>query len=263
MSSDTLRIATFNVNSVRVRLPQVLAWLEAHQPDALCLQETKVQDHEFPAEAFTAAGWQVAFKGQKTYAGVAIVTREPLADVAYGLEDGDAPDEARLIRGTLRGVSILNTYVPQGREVGTDQWAYKLAWFERLRAFLDRHYRPDAPLVWVGDLNVAPEDIDVHDPKRLATHVDFHPEARAALERVRQWGFVDVFRRHHPDEPGQYTYWDMRVRGALDRGLGWRIDHVWATPPLAERSTGAWIDVDARRAERPSDHTLLAADFDL
>jgi exodeoxyribonuclease-3 len=115
----------------------------------------------------------------------------------------------------------------------------------------------------VGDLNVAPEPIDVHDPKGLKDNVDFHPEARAALERVREWGFVDVFRQHHPNEPKQYTFWDYRVRNAMERGLGWRVDHVWATGPLARKSTRAWIDVEARRAERPSDHTFLVAEFAL
>ena len=169
--------------------------------------------------------------------------------------------ENPVIRAVVRGVPVVNTYVPQGRSPDSEQFQYKLEWLARLRAFFERHYAPDRPLLWMGDFNVAPEPIDVHDPKRLEKHVDFHPQARQALEQVREWGFVDVFRQHHPDEPGQYTFWDYRVRDALDRGVGWRVDHIWATEPLAQKSTAAWIDVEARRAERPSDHTFLVAEF--
>lgn len=257
------KVATYNVNSIRTRLPLVLAWLEREAPDVLCLQETKVQDEDFPAEPFRELGYWVVFRGQKAYAGVAIVSREEPRDVGWGLDDGGPADEARLIRAVIGDVAVVNTYVPQGRSADSEHFRYKLAWLGRLRAFFERHYRPDDWVLWMGDFNVAPEPIDVHDPKRLAAHVDFHPEARAALERVRAWGFVDVFRRHHPGEVGQYTFWDYRVRGALERGLGWRVDHIWATVPLAERSTRAWIDVEMRRAERPSDHTVLAAEFDL
>jgi len=126
-----------------------------------------------------------------------------------------------------------------------------------------RHYSPDKPVLWMGDFNVAPEDIDVYDPKRLKDHVDFHPEARAALERIREWGFVDAFRKHHPGEPGQYTYYDYRIRGTVERNVGWRVDHIWVTKPLAHACTASWIDLEPRKAERPSDHTFLAAEFDV
>ncbi|MGD2179258.1 MAG: exodeoxyribonuclease III, partial [Anaerolineae bacterium] len=145
----------------------------------------------------------------------------------------------------------------------SEHFQYKLEWFARLRALFERRYAPDEPLLWMGDFNVAPEPIDIFDPKGKANHVDFHPEARAALQRVKEWGFVDVFRRHHPDEEGQYTYYDYRARDPIERGVGWRVDHIWATEPLAEKSADAWIDVDARRAERPSDHTFLVAEFDV
>jgi len=153
--------------------------------------------------------------------------------------------------------------VPQGRTIDDPMFPYKLAWFQRMRALLDAHYQPDDPLVWVGDLNVAPEERDLHNPKGNAKHVDFHPDARAALAEAMSWGLEDVFRRHHPDEDGQYTYWDYRVPRALERNLGWRIDHILATPTLAQRSTACWIDRDARAAERPSDHTFLVATFEL
>jgi exodeoxyribonuclease-3 len=132
-----------------------------------------------------------------------------------------------------------------------------------MRTFFERHYSPEDAVVWTGDFNVAPHPIDVYDPTRLEKHVDFHPDGRQALEQVQAWGFVDVFRQHHPDEPEQYTFWDYRVPNALERGMGWRLDHIWATEPLAERSISAWIDVDARRAQKPSDHTFLVAEFAL
>jgi exodeoxyribonuclease-3 len=256
-------VATYNCNSIRSRLPLILDWLERQRPDVLCLQETKVPDPEFPAGPLREAGWRVAFRGQKGGAGVAIISREEPQEVTFGLDDGGPADEARLIKAVVGGIPVVNTYVPQGRSPDHEMFRYKLEWLARLRDYFARHFSPEEPLLWCGDFNVAPEEIDVHNPKRLVNHVDFHPEARAALERVRQWGFVDVFRLHHPGEPGQFTFWDYRVKGALERNLGWRVDHIWATPPLAERSTAAWIDREARRAERPSDHTFLVAEFDL
>jgi exodeoxyribonuclease-3 len=261
--SRAFKIATFNANSVRSRMPVIQNWLAQEQPDVLCLQETKVQDPDFPVGAFGDVGYHVVFRGQKAHAGVALATLAEPTDVAYGLDDGGPPDEARLIRAIVAGVPVVNTYVPQGQSVESPLFAYKLEWLSRLRNYFARRFSPDAPLLWCGDFNVAPEEIDVHDPKRLKDHVDFHPQARASLERVREWGFVDVFRRHRPAEPGQYTFWDYRVAGALDRNVGWRVDHIWATRPLAERSTRSWIDRDARRAEKPSDHTFLVAEFDL
>ena len=173
----------------------------------------------------------------------------------------DDPDEPRLIRGRIGNIHLVNTYVPQGRSLDSEQFQYKLHRLERMRSFFARHHKPDDLLLWAGDFNVAPLEIDVHDPKRLAKHVDFHPQARAALERVREWGFVDVFRLLHPGEEGQYTYWDYRARGAVERGLGWRVDHIWATEPLAQKAAKSWIDVQARLGERPSDHTFLVAEF--
>jgi exodeoxyribonuclease-3 len=245
MPDVVLKVATYNANSIRTRLEQVLEWLGQGKADVLCIQETKVQDKDFPQDPFREAGYHVVFRGQKAHGGVAIVSRREPQDVSFGFDDGGEPDG------------------PQGRSSDSEHFQYKLEWLARMRALFERHYAPDAPLLWVGDFNVAPDPIDVHDPKRLRDHVAFHPDARGALERVREWGFVDVFRLHHPDEPGQYSFWDYRVRGALDRGVGWRVDHVWATEPLARRSTGAWIDVEARRAERPSDHTFLVAEFAL
>jgi exodeoxyribonuclease-3 len=263
MHHTTLKVATFNANSIRVRLNQILDWMAREEADILCVQETKVQDKDFPAAPIREAGYHVAFQGQKSYAGVAILSRHEPQEVAYGFDDDEeAADEARLIRAVIQDVVVVNTYVPQGRDVNSEHFAYKLRWFARLRALFERVYDPQQPLVWMGDFNVAPLPIDIHDPQRLRNHVDYHPDAREALAQVKTWGFVDVFRKHHPEEAGHYTYWDYRARNPIERGVGWRVDHIWATEPLAERSVRAWIDVDARRAERPSDHTFLVAEFE-
>jgi exodeoxyribonuclease-3 len=263
MLSNTLQVATYNANSIRTRLAQVLEWLGREKADVLCIQETKVQDVDFPAQSFRDAGYHVVFRGQKAHGGVAIASREEPQDVAFGFGNGGEPDEPRLIRAMIAGIPVVNSYVPQGRSPDSEQFQYKLQWFERLWALFEKHYSAEEPLLWMGDFNVAPEPIDIYDPKGLENHVDFHPEARAALGEVRKWGFVDVFRRHHPDEPGQYTYYDYRAKDPIARGVGWRVDHIWATAPLADRSVDSWIDVQARRAERPSDHTFLVAEFAL
>jgi exodeoxyribonuclease-3 len=269
MSDTLLKVATFNANSIRVRLDQILDWMGREEADMLCVQETKVQDKDFPAERIREAGYHVVFRGKKAHAGVAIISRHEVQEVAYGFDEADADhpgedgkDEARLIRAVIQDIVVVNTYVPQGRDVDSEHFAYKLRWFARLRDLFERHYDPQQPLVWMGDFNVAPKPIDIHDPQRLSDHVDFHPDAREALAKVKAWGFVDVFRKHHPDEPGHYTYWDYRARNSIERGVGWRVDHVWATEPLAERSVRAWIDVEARKAERPSDHTFLVGEFE-
>ena len=255
-------IATFNCNSVRVRLPIILAWLEKHSPDVLALQETKCTDEQFPADAFTEAGWFVVYRGQKSYNGVAMVTAELPEEVSFGLGDDDA-SEARLASVRLGDVHVLNTYVPQGQAPGTEQFQFKLDWLDRLRAYLERRFDPaKSKLVWVGDLNVAPEAIDVYDPKLLWPHACYCQDVIDALASVTSWGLVDVFRKHLPGE-GIYTFWDYRMRGSVRRNLGWRVDHVLATPPAASASTECFVDVEPRRAERPSDHTFVAARFDL
>ena len=256
------KIATYNANSIRSRITLVQDWLSREQPDVLCIQETKVQDQDFPRGAFTDVGYNIVFRGQKAYSGVAIASLAEPRTFSFGL-DSEPKDEPRLITAKIDGITIVNTYVPQGRSVDSEMFTYKLEWFSRLRDYFDRNFSPDEPFIWCGDLNVAPQEIDVHDPKRLAKHVDFHPQVREALAKVTQWGFVDIFRRHHPDEPGQYTFWDYRVKGALERNLGWRVDHIYATPPIAERSVNAWIDRAARAAEKPSDHTFLVAEFEI
>jgi exodeoxyribonuclease-3 len=258
----SVRIATYNVNSIRSRLHIVIPWLRENRPDVLCMQETKVEDDKFPRSAFEEVGYSVVFKGGKRYNGVAVASLEEPKEVSWGLDD-DPPDPDRLIMCKFPHLSVVNLYVPQGRERDAPQFQYKLQWFERLRKYSARHFTPEEPLVCCGDLNVAREAIDVHDPKRLLGHVDFTPEVWEAFDHLKSWGLVDVFRKHHPDEQGLYAFFDYRVPKAVERGLGWRVDHILATRTLADTSLGAFIDLEPRRAEKPSDHTVMVAEFKL
>ncbi len=255
-----MKIASFNVNSLRARMPVVLDWLSECQPDVLCVQETKVQDVDFPHEALDQTGYEYVFKGQKSYNGVAIFSKSKIENVKIGF-DAEPKDQPRLIKAQINGVSIVNTYVPQGYMPESEKFEYKLNWFNRLREYFENNFKPTDPLVWVGDLNVAPEPIDVHDPEGLLGHVCFCPEVTEAFQAVCQWGLVDVFRKHCT-EPGQYTFWDYRMRGSFKRNRGWRLDHIMATKPLAEKSTACYIDKEPRLADRPSDHTPIIAEFD-
>lgn len=253
-------IATFNVNSIRARLEIILAWLARHQPDALCLQETKVRDEDFPALPIINAGYHVVFRGEKSYNGVALISKIKPAEIRFGLDDGDPPDETRLVSAKIGPVFIVNTYVPQGREIDHAMYRYKLQWLRRLRDWFGRHFTPQTLLAWVGDLNVAPEAKDIHNAEEQADNVCYHEAVRRALADTVAWGFVDVFRQHRP-EPGQYSYFDYRTPNAVQRKMGWRVDHILATRPLAAQSVGAGIDLEPRLGKTPSDHTVMTAEF--
>jgi len=254
-----MKVTSFNVNSLRTRLAIVLEWLAEYQPDILCVQETKVQDVDFPSDAFDEAGYKYVFKGQKSYNGVATFSKGQISKVAFGFAD-EPKDEARLIKTEINGIVIVNSYVPQGYSPESEKFEYKLNWFKRLGKYFKKNFEPTDPVLWVGDFNVAPEPIDVYDPAALSGHVCFHPEAQKALNEVMSWGFIDVFRKHC-SEPGQYTFWDYRLN-SFKRNLGWRLDHIMATQPLAKKSTGCYIDKNPRLAEKPSDHTPIVAEFD-
>ena len=240
----------------------LLPWLRQHQPDALCLQETKVQDADFPQAPLAAAGWRVVFRGEKAYNGVALVSRMPAAEVRFGLDDGGPADEARLLCARVGGVTLVNTYVPQGRALPHAMYAYKLDWFRRLHRFFGRHFKPADLVLWCGDLNVAAEPQDVHAPEQHLEHVCFHAEVRRALADCRQWGFVDVYRQFHP-EAGRYSFFDYRTPQAVQRNIGWRLDYLLASPALATKATAAEIDLAPRQTPRASDHTPVWAEFDL
>ena len=257
------RLATFNAISIRMRLEIILNWLREHEPDALCIQETRVVDSDFPVDAFAEIGYKCAFVGQKSFNGVAIVSREEPEDVTVGLGSEGFDEEARLIRARICGVNVVNGYFPQGTSIDSPRFAHKLNWIASLADYLARDFAHSDPIALVGDFNVAPEPIDVYDPEAMAGCVCFHPDEHKALERIRKWGFADVFRKHHAGEPRLYSFFDYRVPYALRRKIGWRLDHIWATEPLASRSVDCWIDTEPRLMEKPSDHTFVVADFDL
>ncbi len=260
-----MKIATWNVNSIRSRLDRALAWLKKRSPDVLCLQELKVEDAKFPHDAFEAAGYHATVWGQRTYNGVALLSKEEPRDVQRGFDDGDdngeVDAEARAIGARFEDVTVWSLYVPNGRQVGTDKYAYKLRWLARLRAYLEDQMTPEAKLVLAGDFNIATDEKDVARPDAWEASVLFHPEMCAALRALMDWGLVDTFRLHHPDG-ATFSWWDYR-RLAFPKNDGLKIDHILATPPLAALCTGASIDRDERKGEKPSDHAPVIAEFDL
>lgn len=256
-----MKIATFNCNSVRKRMPIILEWLEENRPDVLALQETKVQDHDFPKQAFADAGYHVAFRGMKSYNGVATLSLKKPTQVIHGFAPGADSEDFRLIQTVVGGVRIINTYVPQGSDIESDKYQYKLKWFARLRKYFDEHLEKKGPVVWLGDLNVAPEPIDVANPDRNQNDPCFHIDARKAYKKTAEGRFVDVYRQKYPDQV-QYTFWDF-FRNAYANNRGWRIDHILATPDLAERCQKVGVDTKPREAPEPSDHTVVWATFKL
>ena len=254
-----MKIATFNVNSIRRRLPIVLDWLTRHKPDVMCLQETKVQDSDFPAAEIERAGYYASFRGMKGYSGVATLTREQPEKVIYGLHDEPDPEDVRILQTVVRGIPIINTYVPQGHSIKSDKYVAKLLWFKHLKRYFEIRLNPAQPVLWLGDMNVAPEPIDVYHPDRRVNDVDFHIDARNAFKEVCAWGFIDLFRTFHPHRV-QYTYWDY-FRRALENNWGWRIDHILATTSMAARCRSIDVDMEPRKLLCASDHTVVWAEF--
>jgi len=256
------KIATFNVNGLRARLPIVVDWLKKQQPDVLCLQETKCQDQDFPYPAFQEVGYHTYARGEKSFNGVALISKAPLAEVWPEFGDGLPDSEARLIAGQVSGIWIINTYIPQGRHPQDPAFTDKLGFFDRLRNWFNRRFRPDQPLIWTGDMNVAPDKLDVYDPEHLDGAVGFHPLERQALAEVAAWGFIDLYRQFHPQDQ-QFTFWDYRLPKSFARNLGWRLDHIMVTASLAQVAKECEVDVAPRGLAKPSDHTPLWAVFEL
>ena len=258
-----LKIATFNVNSVRSRMHILSQWLHDNRVDVLCLQETKTEDQFFPASEFEALGYEAVFKGEKAYNGVALLSLHPIMNPHFGLEDGEEPDSAtRIVRGTVLGVHIINTYVPQGKSIDHSDYQYKMRFFDRLKTLFDREYTKADDLLWVGDMNVAPTDIDVTNPGNKRDHVCFHEDIKKKFEEIKAWGFIDVFRKYRPGE-GEFSFFDYRVKNALERNIGWRIDHILATSSLAHRSEDCYVDRGPRGWEKPSDHAPVVGAFNI
>jgi exodeoxyribonuclease III len=253
-------IATWNVNSVNARLPNVLDWLATTKPDIALLQEIKCVDAVFPAEAVGEIGYNSAVYGQKSYNGVAILSRRPIEDVVRGLPGDPADEQARYLEATTGGLHVASIYLPNGNPIGTDKFAYKLAWMERLRAHAAALLELDEVMVLGGDYNVIPEPIDCHDPKAWTGDALFQPQSRRAFRALLHLGFTEPFRALHPDERGAYSFWDYQG-GAFQLDHGIRIDHLILSPLAADRLVGCTIDKDPRRKPRASDHTPVIVEL--
>ncbi len=259
-ATAVFRIASWNVNSIRVRLEHVLQWLEKEQPDVLALQETKLADENFPAGEFEAAGYHARSNGQKTYNGVAVLSRQPGDLIADGFPGFDDP-QRRLQCLAWGDLAVLNLYVPNGSEVGSDKYAYKLDWLERLHDYCGELLQRYPRCLLVGDFNIAPADDDVHDPEEWRGKVLCSEPERTAFARLLELGLADCFRLF-PREEKLYSWWDYRA-AAFRRNRGLRIDHILASKALAPHCTACEIDIEPRRLERPSDHAPVVATFDI
>ncbi len=253
-----MKIATWNVNSLKVRLPHVLDWIDQHGPDALVLQEIKQVTEAFPADAFSELGYESIASGQKTYNGVAVIARRAPEDPVTDFPGFDDP-QRRILATTIDGVRVINLYVPNGSEVGSEKYAYKLGWLAALRSFLEDEMKAHDKLVVLGDFNIAPADEDVYDPEKWGDAILCSPKERAALEALLDLGLTDVFRNF--DQPEKtFSWWDYRAFG-FRRNAGLRIDLILASAPMNEACTASYVDKEPRALERPSDHAPVVAEF--
>ena len=240
-------------------MPNVMRWLDDVKPDVLCMQETKITDDKFPTLDFKARGYHCQLFGQPTYNGVAILTRDTCETRHRGYPGDDESAQSRLITTNVNGIDIVNVYIPNGQAVGSEKYAFKLSWMQRLREFFDANYDSATPVLLCGDFNVAPEERDVHDVRLWTGRIMFSEQERATLQNIKDWGFTDAFRLH-TDTGGHFTWWDYRA-GAFRRNLGLRIDHMWITEPLVSRNLRTWIDITPRTWEKPSDHAPVITEF--
>jgi exodeoxyribonuclease-3 len=253
-----VRLATWNVNSLKVRLPQVLDWLAANPVDVLCLQETKQQDEDFPKAELEAAGYRSVFSGQKTYNGVAILSRVPVSDVQMGIP-GFADEQKRVIAATCGGIRIVDVYIPNGQSIDSDKYQYKLGWLSALHDWLQQELVRHPKLVLLGDYNIAPEDRDVHDPKAWEGNVLVSEPEREQFRRLVALGLRDSFRLFEQEEKS-FSWWDYRMMG-FRRNHGLRIDHILISEPLVVQCKSCVIDKAPRKLERPSDHTPVVVEI--
>ena len=260
-----MKIATWNVNSVRTRLEQVINWLSENPVDVLCLQETKVIDQDFPRLDFEKLGYYLYISGQKSFIGVALISRQSLTDVSTGFTailpglDSEWDTQKRVITGVFSGIRIVNLYVPNGSSIGSEKYEYKLGWLKLLKEYLQVLLLTNSPISICGDFNIALENIDINDKVNIDNHIMASVPERQALRDILSLGFADAFRKfNHQGE--NYTWWDYRT-AAFKRNLGWRIDHHYLTPDLYERAQSCIIDVEPRKLNQPSDHTPVIVEF--
>ena len=253
-----MKIATWNVNSLNVRLPHVLDWLAANKPDALCLQETKQEDSKFPYEALKEAGYNAVHNGQKTYNGVAILSPHPIENVQLDIPNF-ADEQKRLIAASIKDVRVVCVYIPNGQSVGSDKYAYKLNWLQAFTPWLQSELSTHPKLALLGDYNIAPEDIDCHDPAAWQGQVLVSEPEREAFRKIAKLGLTDSFRLFEKSE-GQFSWWDYRMAG-FRRNLGMRIDHILISPSLVTLAKTSYIDKAPRKLERPSDHTPVVLEL--
>lgn len=254
-----MKVASWNVNSLKVRLPQVLLWLQQEQPDILALQETKTEDINFPQKAFEEAGWYTVYSGQKTYNGVAIIAKKPIIDKITDIPHLDDP-QRRILAVTIDNVRIINLYVVNGESPESEKFAYKLKWLKHVTCFIEQELENFEDVIVLGDFNIAPDDRDVYDPVRWKERILCTTEERNRLNQILDLGLQDTFRLMH-DESSFYSWWDYRMNG-FSKNQGLRIDLILASEAMAESLSSAWIDTAPRGWDRPSDHTPVIAEFD-
>lgn len=258
-------IATFNVNSIRSRAPIIKKWLKENKPAVLALQETKCADEDFPIDKFDSTGYELAYAGQKRYNGIAVFSASPITDTVFGF-DSEPADKPRLCRikttppNCKKPIWIINTYVPQGREPNSEHFQYKLEWLERLLDYFKKNFKPSDDIIWLGDINAAMDERDLHDPKNLWGSVCYCQEVIDRVKAIMNWGFTDIFRKFNP-EPDLYSFWDYRVPNGFKRNIGWRLDYIMTTKSITTRATKAYIDKAPRSQIKPSDHTPLVCEF--
>ena len=260
-----MRVATWNVNSIRTRQQIVIDWLQQHRVDVLCLQETKVQDHEFPRSPFADLGYNTYISGQKSYNGVAIFSLQPLSEISCGFspilgnEAKGFDEQKRVISGVINNVRIINLYVPNGSAIASEKYEYKLNWLKILREYLQKLQSQEQEICVCGDFNIALEDKDIYTSKDREQHIMSSAVEREALKQILELGFQDAFRKFTAED-GYYSWWDYRAAG-FKRNRGWRIDHHYLTPKLYQQATKCWIDVEPRKLEKPSDHAPAVVEF--
>jgi exodeoxyribonuclease-3 len=256
-----LKIATWNINGINSRLDHVIKWSAIAEPDVLCLQETKTPDAKFPVMKLRKAGYEhIAAHGEKSYNGVAILSRLPMDDVVKGFPKEPADEPARVLAASIEGVRVVTAYFPHGTRIGSEKFHFKIDWVKKLRKYFDKYYSPDDEVLLCGDTNITPHEMDLWNVKYWATRMHFTKEEREVLQQLKKWGFIDVFRQMN-DQPGEYTWWDTFRESSFPKNRGLRLDHMWATPSLAELCTDCWVDKTPRGWDHPSDHAPVVGDF--